>query len=511
MELPLGGPSRYDGCGCLGCGYSAGSWCYPRPLAGALRVLPCDLPGLCASVYSGGCYGSDPVGAHRHEALTLVSAGRLPLQRLRFPRLFPARPQTFAGFAVLMAAPMWHSTGACVVFDTRLVNGRIFSLCVASRLTAVAMLRLARLPDISQVLFFVGEIPWPLGRDSAADLYDGDVIHVVPSAHAPMAVAFFDDLLLDPAYWLPEPPVMYVAVAADWLLCGLSGSLHFVQPGGNRALRSDVADALGVPAPLLALHRAADVGEDFVQDGVPVQAVFAVVAPPETTAPARSFVFCFLDLRSALRGFSQLRASGRWLAREAIVARVSGFCPPGYQPALSVAGRPPSILTPGFAVEEGLVIVVDFVPRNLAASDWVHVFAPPEYEDGSSPPRPYGTGEGHASPAHATRSAGSSLDLSGEAASGSGPSTVDALSTASRDVSRVVKWSQLSCRLCWGAHLGSTSILPPQLGHLARIDPGPHGPRPCSDPAPPALCLPSFAFLGFKVLWSSLGVLLVRR
>eukprot|EP00439_Symbiodinium_sp_Y106_P037828 s4203_g4.t1 len=375
-----------------------------------------------------------PVGAHRHEALTLVSAGRLPLQRLRFPRLFPARPQTFAGFAVLMAAPMWHSTGACVVFDTRLVNGRIFSLCVSSRLTAVDMLRLARLPDISQVLFFVGEIPWPLGRDSAADLCDGDVIHVVPSAHAPMAVAFFDDLLLDPAYWLPEPPVLYVAVAAVWLLCGLSGSLHFVQPGGNRTLRSDVADALGVPAPLLALHRAADVGEDFVQDGVPVQEVFAVVAPPETTAPARSFVFCFLDLRPALRGFSQLRASGRWLAREAIVARVSGFCPPGYQPALSVAGRPPSILTPGFAVEEALVIVVDFVPRNLAASDWVHVFAPPEYEDGSSPPRPSGTGEGHASPAHATRSAGSSLDLSGEAASGSGPSTVDALSTASRDV-----------------------------------------------------------------------------
>ena len=182
-------------------------------------------------------------------------------------------------------------------------------------------------------------------------------------------------------------------------------------------------------------------------------------APPETTAPARSFVFCFLDLRPALRGFSQLRASGRWLAREAIVARVSGFCPPGYQPALSVAGSPPSILTPGFAVEEGLVIVVDFVPRNLAASDWVHVFAPPEYEDGSSPPRPSGTGEGHASPAHAARRAGPSLDLSGEAASGSGPSTIDALSTASCDVSRVVKWSQFSCRLCWGARLGSTSIL----------------------------------------------------
>ena len=129
---------------------------------------------------------------------------------------------------------------------------------------------------------------------------------------------------------------------AVWLLWGLSGSLHFVQPGGNRALRSDVADALGVPAPLLVLHRAADVGEDFVQDGVPVQAVFAVVAPPETTAPARSFVFCFLDLRPALRGFSQLRASGRWLAREAIVARVSGFCPPGYQPR-TICCWPPTL------------------------------------------------------------------------------------------------------------------------------------------------------------------------
>ena len=93
-----------------------------------------------------------------HHALTLVSAARSPLPRLRFPRLIPARMQTMPGVGIIIAAPTWPKSGVCVFFAFVPVDTWLFCVKVTQLLIPLvhAPLPVTELGDICFRTLLVG-------------------------------------------------------------------------------------------------------------------------------------------------------------------------------------------------------------------------------------------------------------------------------------------------------------------------------------------------------------------
>ena len=194
-------------------------------------------------------------GSTVSDALTIVAAARLPMPRLRFPRLLPARFQTFHGAAVAIAIPSWPTVNVCVLFDCALTTGRAFCLDVAPSLRLSQILQLCDVSADAAVLAFVGDMPWPLAPDIAVEVCEGDTIQVLPADHAPLAVTELQHMLQDPSCWRADGPDIVFPVATVRVLSDHGPVTFSAEQGWAASSRRDLARRLQLPESGLRLCR----------------------------------------------------------------------------------------------------------------------------------------------------------------------------------------------------------------------------------------------------------------
>ena len=294
------------------------------------------------------------------DALAIVAAARLPMPRLRFPRLLSVRYQTLYGAAVAIAVPPWPTVNVCVFFDCALTTGRAFCLDVAPSLRLSQILQLCDVPADAAVLVFIGDMPWPLAPDTAVGVREGDTIQVLPVDHDPLAVTELQHTLQDPGCWRVD-----VRVLSD------HGPVMFsAEQGWAASSRRDLARRLQVPEGL-RLCRADLLEQDYSYRGDTVVAVYVVRPAPDEHAHAVSQpVICFLDLRPLLLDISWMCLEQPWLDCNSLVARFAPRCPPGYEIGCSTGMLDPAPRYQGLPIIDGQVVVIDFVPQDSNTNGW---------------------------------------------------------------------------------------------------------------------------------------------
>ena len=113
------------------------------------------------------------------EALSDVADTRDTLAAVHFEQLVPVFPQPDPSFACVLALPMWGLHSRIGVFDTRAVDGRLFAIALAERLSRASILLHAGLPVADTFQVFAGDELMEAHR--WFPLHQGILITILPS------------------------------------------------------------------------------------------------------------------------------------------------------------------------------------------------------------------------------------------------------------------------------------------------------------------------------------------
>ena len=175
-------------------------------------------------------------------ALHAVDDARTSHEALHFDRLIPAVPQPDLTFGAVLAVPSWATDLACILVDTRGVNGSLFACEIRGRLNRASLFLHLGMPAHSIVDV------WLHGRVLDADtwylFFTGDLVRLLPPDTTIAVPVALEDMLRDHSAWTIPCPAFHGPHPVALLV--LSDGLSKVMPIDTDTIHS--SDAFKVEA-----------------------------------------------------------------------------------------------------------------------------------------------------------------------------------------------------------------------------------------------------------------------
>ena len=302
-------------------------------------------------------------------AIEAVQAQRGEPARSRFPNIIHVHPQPIFEFALLIAVPPWPIDRACVIFDLTRFDGRVFCRLVPREVNRASLFVIAGLHPAADVVVYVHDIPQPIPIGFRVDLDHGYCITITTPAQAHFAVTYLHDMLQTNEGWTREPVVP--GYDGRWLFALSDGEPCHIQLHEHRRLhiRADIAENFGYEVARLTVHTTTPRITDFFDLGILATHVIIATQTAPAQQTAHSTTCYVLDLRPILQGLTWHWAEDGLAHAQPLVARLDAIAPWGFR--TRVLGRRPVHTDEGvyFAVTNGEVLTVEFVPREPVITD----------------------------------------------------------------------------------------------------------------------------------------------
>ena len=247
------------------------------------------------------------------------------------PLLREVFPQPDMDFAVLLAIPQWSLPRIPVLFDTRIVDGRMFCKQVACHATRASLLLEAALAETGPYDVYLGDHPWPLAAQDNRTVEEGTLVVVVLNDQAPPVIASLPDMLQSAVgwshdVWVQHPDLRSHLVYTDHRNLFLPVDGDAVSPSPR-----DLATNLGRTEQDLAISVATPALVAYARIGWHVHSVTAARIHAEDTAPAHDRAAVFLDLRQIWLGVQVVFCNIASFNVEDVLATFVPQCPSGFR------------------------------------------------------------------------------------------------------------------------------------------------------------------------------------
>ena len=176
----------------------------------------------------------------------VLHEGRDPQAVVRFPHLCPVEPQTVRGQALFVALPEWGPFLVVAVFNTAVIDSRVFAAYLPPYATADFLLRAAELPFAAGFSVFVGDDPEPLPDGVEAHLFPGVLILIRHEGSEPGPQPKLPTLLGSPLHWTQVEPLPHPDIARAYCLAQEHTHCLFVTDfDSSPNFRRYLAEAIG--------------------------------------------------------------------------------------------------------------------------------------------------------------------------------------------------------------------------------------------------------------------------
>ena len=248
-------------------------------------------------------------------ALQEVDGARGSQEAIHFDRLLPAVPQPDTAFGSVLAVPSWAAGIACILVDSRALDGKLFALDIRGRLNRSSLLVHLDLHLEHEIdVFLHGRV---MDGETWYTFLPGDTIKLVPSGGLPPVPVALEDMLRDHYDWMyPGPALLGPSLAAVLALSdGFPKviSVNVDEDTSSEDFLARVADIFGynldrvfVCQALPRIDNLAVLGQKCDSALVVTESVPQIPIPPGRLRPALHILL--LDARYLLRDVTWITA-----------------------------------------------------------------------------------------------------------------------------------------------------------------------------------------------------------
>ena len=247
----------------------------------------------------------------------------------RSPRLVPSQPQPAGAPGVLLALPHWPFAGVAVLFDCRLVDGRIFALDVPGVMSRQDVLVVAGIDPTSAFHVFHGDLPWPVPEGTVVHPNEADLFVVCPVSDTLGHQHTFTQLLRGDVP-CGSPMSLLAPLGVNWTLSDGVERAVAIPEDSFATDNVQAAEALQLtPGHFLLVPAVPPIG-DHARKGRPSCRVMIACQLHDFPGGDEEKVPFVLDLRPILLEIGWSYATDGLIDMAALCARFRTRCPAGY-------------------------------------------------------------------------------------------------------------------------------------------------------------------------------------